>query len=250
MFGKSLVIKILGISNLMFNFMVLDVDDCKIKETNRILYSFLWNKRERIQRNTLIGDILKGGIAMIDVECKINAMKAGWKIRILPEQKWSDVIKTRMSEMGFKMEMLIKCNFSSVKLFPSISMLPEFYQQVFVNFNKCKGNPMRQCKDIFSEIIWGNQRFKHKNECLYIGNWIKSGIIYVKDLIYDDKFITSEKIFALLKSKVNWISEYVKVKKVFSNILNNVDLQQSKYVNIKPMIFMYNLGNQNTDVRT
>ena len=48
------------------------------KITNR--YNFLLDKTDRIKRNTLIGDILDGGIGIIDLESKLQALKAIYTI--------------------------------------------------------------------------------------------------------------------------------------------------------------------------
>jgi hypothetical protein len=250
MFGKTLVLKTLGISSLMFNFMMLNVDDRRIKEINRILYSFIWNNKERIQRNTLIGDIDKGGIAMVDIESKVKTMKAGWIKHIVSEHKWSGVLKTSLNQLGFTTELLMKCNFTSVKSFPCISAVSEFYQQVFINFNKCKTLTARPCNDdIFSELLWGNEFFKYKDECLYEKKWLKSGIVYVKDLIYEDKFMDVDNLLSVLKCKSNWIAEYAKIRKVVSKRLQSADIQKAKYVNIKPKTYMYFMNQRFTDIR-
>lgn len=41
-------------------------------------FNFIWNKSERIKRNTLIGNVRNGGLGIIDVESKLKALKAVW----------------------------------------------------------------------------------------------------------------------------------------------------------------------------
>ncbi len=250
-FGKSIVIKSLGICSLMFNFMLLDVDDNYIKEINRILYNFLWNNKERIQRNTLIGSVDNGGIAMIDIESKIKALKAGWIKHITNDHKWNGVLRNMLYNIGFTIDTILQCNFRSVKVFPCIESLPRFYQQVFVNFNICKGINRLEVKsnrDIFREIIWGNELFKHKGECLYERGWMYSGIIYIKDLIGGDAFVNETDILKTLKSKVNWIAEYVKIRRVVTKKLQNVDLREASYVNIKPKVSVFFINKRFTNI--
>jgi len=55
------------------NFSVLSVPNEVVKEINKIIYNFVWNKTDRIKRNTLIGDYGNGGMQMIDVESMICA---------------------------------------------------------------------------------------------------------------------------------------------------------------------------------
>ena len=67
---------------------------------------------------------------------------------------------------------------------------------------------------MFKEIIWGNNMFKTNNMCLYEKTWLKSGIIYVKDLIVSDHFVKPPELLDKLECKSNWIAEYSKVKRV------------------------------------
>lgn len=46
------------------------------------LFNFIWDKTERIKRNTLIGNVLQGGLSFVDIECKIKALKASWVPRL------------------------------------------------------------------------------------------------------------------------------------------------------------------------
>lgn len=48
-----------------------------------MIFNFIWKKRDRIKRNTLIGKIEKGGINIVDIESKFLAAKASWIKRII-----------------------------------------------------------------------------------------------------------------------------------------------------------------------
>ena len=36
---------------------------------------------------------------------------------------------------------------------------------------------------IINQIIWGNKYIKYKDKCLVKVNWIKSGIIFISDIL-------------------------------------------------------------------
>ena len=60
-FGKCTVINSLIVSKLVYAFTVLENPDVDyIKNLNKIIYNFLWNKRERIKRNSLIRPVNEG----------------------------------------------------------------------------------------------------------------------------------------------------------------------------------------------
>jgi hypothetical protein len=52
-----------------------------------------------------------------------------------------------------------------------------------------------------------------------------------------------------LKDKSNWIAEYLKIKKVLSKALKNVDLHKSRFVNIKASNYVYFINKRFVDVR-
>lgn len=62
--------------------------------------------------------------------------------------------------------------------------LPVFYGNVFSAFNRCKKqtNVNTLNRDEFlSQFIWNNNLFQYENKPLCFENWIKTGIVYVKD---------------------------------------------------------------------
>jgi hypothetical protein len=38
-------------------------------------------------------------------------------------------------------------------------------------------------REIRKQIIWGNKYIKHKGKCLLKVNWIKSGILFINDIL-------------------------------------------------------------------
>ena len=66
-FGKCTIINTLAISKILHNASILQNPDNEyFKNVSKIIYNFIWKKRDRIKRNTLIGKIEYGGIGIID----------------------------------------------------------------------------------------------------------------------------------------------------------------------------------------
>ena len=83
-FGKSTIVNTLALSKLIYNAFILpNPGDEFFKSVSKLVYNFLWKKRDRIKRHTLIGNIEQGGIGIIDVESKFKAAKASWIYRII-----------------------------------------------------------------------------------------------------------------------------------------------------------------------
>jgi hypothetical protein len=79
LFGKCTVTNSLAISKLVYLANILELpDETYFKKINRLIYNFIWNKTDRIKRNTLIGKVEDGGMGITDIESKFKALKASW----------------------------------------------------------------------------------------------------------------------------------------------------------------------------
>ena len=78
-FGKCCIINSLAISKLIYKASILPIPSEEyIKKITRLICNFVWEKTERIKRNTIIGRIEEGGIGLVDIETKLKALKAAW----------------------------------------------------------------------------------------------------------------------------------------------------------------------------
>lgn len=67
--------------------------------------------------------------------------------------------------------------------------LPLFYKEILCCFNECKRElhfEKRSPDDILQQPIWIKCNLVYKGNSVFFVNWIKSGILYIKDL-FDDK---------------------------------------------------------------
>ena len=80
---------------------------------------------------------------------------------------------------------------------------------------KIKDENLISNSEILSEPIWLNNRFKFNGKIIFISNWTKSNILYVKDLFDEDgNFITETNLILALTNSANWMAEYTKIKKI------------------------------------
>jgi len=69
LFGKVLIIKSVGLSQLVYSASNVNVPEEYITATKKVLFGFLWsNKRDKIRRNCSYQDYKMGGIRMPDVD--------------------------------------------------------------------------------------------------------------------------------------------------------------------------------------
>ena len=68
--GEIQIIKTFAIFKLMFRTSVIPISNYLAKEA--IFYNFIWNGKDKVKRCTLISDIDKAGIKMLDIESMIS----------------------------------------------------------------------------------------------------------------------------------------------------------------------------------
>ena len=188
-----------------------------VNRINEIVFNFLWAGNDKVKRNTIIGTIDQGGLNMIDVECHFKALKATWVSRILLSEEaetWAFIPKQYL-ELSCLSKTILEINHISPSLEKcSISKFPVFYQQALLAF--CASNTMvepesKEC--CLNQTVWGNKLIMNKgNESLYFINWIKSGILHIKDLKIINKNLSEEYILAKLINRSNYVAEIYQMK--------------------------------------
>ena len=80
---KMLCGQYIGYTEIIYRASILTFPKSEnIKNFNRLIYNFIWNKRDRIKRNAIIGSIDNGGIGIVDIETKMHALTESWVSRI------------------------------------------------------------------------------------------------------------------------------------------------------------------------
>ena len=115
-----------------------------------------------------------------------------------------------------------------------IQTLPDFYRQIVYSFIQIRSLTVQKpatSDDLANEPLWHNKFITMKirmRECtLYLRNWIKSGILYVKDLQFTNGKVDETFIFEVVKQKSNLLIETLKVKSAlnsYKNILQQIPL--------------------------
>ena len=85
LFGKTMISKSLGLSQLIYTATMLSVLETVIQQTQSKLFSFLWkNKRDKIKRQVLFHPLsTKGGLNFPCFRTVIKALRLSWISRLL-----------------------------------------------------------------------------------------------------------------------------------------------------------------------
>ena len=78
-FGRAMLIKTLGISQLIYSTSNLDAPKGIVEIVRTKSFKFLWkNKKDKIKRSGLYQDLDNGGIRVIDFDIMLKALKLAW----------------------------------------------------------------------------------------------------------------------------------------------------------------------------
>ena len=125
LFGKITIIKMLALPKILHVAQNTVHYTIHINKLKQLFFNFIWPKRDRIKRNTLVAPYSSGGLNRIDVESYFKALKASWFMKIIvcdakdwcffPVNMYNFCYENRLLlKMQFNTK-LIDCNLSTVK---------------------------------------------------------------------------------------------------------------------------------------
>ena len=123
LFGKTMIIKTLGVSSLIYSASNINVPNDIAGNVKRRLFSFLWkNKRDKIKREGLYQDYDNGGLRMTDIQTMIKALRLAWIPRLLKndQSNWKFASDHFLKSYG-GLRFLLTCNYH-VKDFQNMSL--------------------------------------------------------------------------------------------------------------------------------
>ncbi len=234
LFGKIQVLKSLAISKIVFQATNLPIPDEVCKKLTTHFFEFLWGKTDRVKRSIMVQKFENGGLKMIDVPKFLQSLQIPWLKRILSpgDQNWKFLPRLYLKSVG-EDNIVLLMNFTNEKQFCQINNIPEFYRNMLINFNK--GKETKEC-NIKDQLLWGNtnitlQTNRKINETIYIENWIKDGIVFVKNLEFVNGSLQQNMLHQKITKKCNLLAEISKVIKGLKTHKNEIGNNVPKTIN-------------------
>ena len=180
LYGKSLLAKSLGVSQLTYTASMLSVPGNVIKLVQSQLFSFLWNnKKDKIKRSVMYQPLKYGGVSFVNFETVVKSLRLAWISRLLSDadEVWKAIPNHYLSQYG-GLSFLLRCNFNPASIDKN---LPLFYRELLFYFQELK-----QGKDLFPHgeyILWNKETITIENNSLVWKTWFDKGIYFVQDLL-------------------------------------------------------------------
>ena len=236
--GKILIAKSMGMSNLIYSISCKDCSTTNIKVAQGHINKFIWNgKPAKIKHTTLIAEKDDWGLKAPDLLTMQKGLRLAWLARLINNNAHM-IVEDLLDNYG-GLKLLLNCDYD-----PKLLELPVFYKNIFEYFKELGGNINKKT------ILWNNTNIKINNKLLYIKEWRQNGLLYVSQLIENNKVICVDRlklkfslrsvnllVYNAIKLQIHkLLKEETSKNNIFDN--NNIDFDtnifklQNEYLNV------------------
>ena len=206
LFGRTMLAKSLGLSQLIYAASMLSVPETVIQQTQSKLFAFLWmNKRDKIKRQVLFRPLSKGGLSFPCFRTVIKALRLSWISRLLnnTHDTWTAIPNYYFDKHGGLL-FLLNCNYNVGKLDRKI---PLFYRELLDYFQQLRSNYEDPLKREF--ILWSNRDINIENKSVFWKAWRDKNVLFVQDLLNNQgNYLSPQEFSDKYNIKVNFLQYY------------------------------------------
>ncbi len=185
MIGRNLIVKTLLASQLSYLAPILSFPEKTINELNTMFMKFIWNRGEAVKRNTIIGDIDKGGLNVFNVKLFFDSLKLNWVKKLNdPEVAcWKNIPLYHVNKFGIGLNAFnFKCTFDQINndvvCKGIINSFPDFYYKLLnIWFNSRSVFDKTDISIQQDQIIWNNCIVSKNKKTFFYRDLINSGFI-------------------------------------------------------------------------
>ena len=131
-YSKVDFIKSFALSKLIFTAQMLPTLDDIVPKVKKILYNFIWGKKDKIRRRTMICPHSDAGINMVDVDSFFLSIKATWIKKILQSNRPWTYLPNLMALKIAPWNVILQMSFQQRCEMTCFQHLSIFYQQVII----------------------------------------------------------------------------------------------------------------------
>ena len=215
-YGKSLLGKALGISQLVYAASMLIVPESVVKNVQENLFAFLWkNRKDKIKRVVMYQSVKNGKTNFVNFGMVVKALRLAWIGRLLStsDDKWKAIPNYYFRKYG-SLLFLLKCNYDIKLLRTGLSL---FYRELLQYFRDLKN-----ATSIFRNgefILWNNKSITIDNANLFWKSSFQKGVVTVKDVLNPEGNFLSYEEF---RNKFNITTNYLHYFQLISAISSDL----------------------------
>ena len=230
LYGRSLLAKTLGVSQLVYAASMLTVPSLVIKNVQTELFSFLWkNKKDKIKRTVMYQPLSEGGLNFVNFSAVVKSLRLAWISRLLSSttDSWKAIPNYYFNTYG-GLKFLLKCNYNAASI---NNGLPTFYRELLQYFQEFKDKTK-----IFSYgkfLLWNNEEIPIDKNTLFWKSWFKKNILSIQDILNaDGNFLTFQQFQNKFNIKTNYLHYFQLIAAIPTDLKKkpgNVKLPRTSY---------------------
>ena len=206
-FGRCLIAKSLGISQLIHSLSSLDVPLEYLNAVNSAIFKFIWkNKKDKIKRKVMFLDYDQGGLRAPSIYALSKSLKLAWISRLLAVdygsgESWKAIPNYFFERYG-GLNFILRCNYD--KKFLDQIELPQFYKLILPYFLELKEFFPNQSGQ--EQILFNNKDILIHGHSIFYRNWYDRGVYLVHDLLKTDgNFLSYSEFIQKYDLKCNFL---------------------------------------------
>ena len=185
LFGKCLITKTLGISQIVYSASMLDISPNDTSRIKKSIFSFIWNKKpDKIKRNIMCQDYINGRLRAPDPDILFKSLRLTWISRLLildetTTESWKSVPSYFFKKYG-GLNFLLRCNYDFK--FLEKSGIPIFYRKILANCLEIRN--LYQHDNGQDLILFNNKDILIDGNSFFLQKWKQKGVILIHLIIY------------------------------------------------------------------
>ncbi len=221
--GKIQILKTFLVSQLIYVMQVIFIPENVLIEINRLLFRFIWRKSnsnrkafEKVKRSVMCQEFEFGGLKMIDVRQMQTSFMLHWVVRLCragPDDKWSYIPQSHFTPLGQHACFYANVGRGGFKGLDEIKSV--FWKEVLIswlNNNKFPLGTQWGCT-----LLWNNINVSCQGKVLFFKDWIKAGIMFVKDVYNNSEIVTFDRICQKVGYGPDRILQYLTIRTAIFN---------------------------------
>ncbi|GFR92876.1 retrovirus-related Pol polyprotein from type-1 retrotransposable element R2 [Elysia marginata] len=206
LYGKVVIAKSLLLSKLNYVIQSLAIPDDQVKEIDRIIFKFLWQKKhsnkkafEKIKRTVLCKHTQEGGLGMISVRHQQDTFKIQWILNIIKQDQHNSLpykIVNNLCKGLQDFHYALKSTVGTQESGEIESVKSKFWKSCIQTWLDAKVNKsqLENIEELGTQPLLNNTKIRYKDKPIWLNKWIKNNVMYLYQMFHAGRWKTLEEI--------------------------------------------------------
>ena len=146
-----------------------------------------------------------GDLRLVNIKAKQDSLKIQWIFHCLEQTILLEIFANQVAPtLG---QFIWKCNLH-YKDIRSMNISNKFWEQVLIAWCKYNFFQPELSEDIRAQILWANSLIQCNYKPIFESSCMQAGSKTIQDILFEDQFMSFEKIRQTYGQHVNWLDYY------------------------------------------